>query len=332
MSWGAAMVASLLVVLPRPTLWVVALSPFLVRGGLVLFLVPIVVVPSPVNLATAFGPTITRIALSGLSPEFALIIAVAFATFLAWLLVGGWAAAIAERDLIAAVAVDEDLPRPDGAARPWPVQRPGRTWRIVVVRLAGHLPTVVALAWGALRLVQATYRELTVPSDVATPIALRVMAAVPDVVLGIVATWSLGEILGSLGARRIVLRGQSVDAAYLGAWADLLRRPVSAIATFVVPTAVLLLAIVPLGIGAGIAWDGLRVRLATGNTGFPIDVALVLIAFVAVWLAGLLVAGLLAAWRSAAGTLETLRGWGTFGGSVNRRPGDWLEREPSGRL
>ena len=43
MSWGAGLAASLLVVLPRPATWIVALASFLVRGGILLFLAPIVV-------------------------------------------------------------------------------------------------------------------------------------------------------------------------------------------------------------------------------------------------------------------------------------------------
>ena len=38
MSWGAGLAASLLVVLPRPATWIVALASFLVRGGILLFL------------------------------------------------------------------------------------------------------------------------------------------------------------------------------------------------------------------------------------------------------------------------------------------------------
>ena len=40
----------------RPGLWPVALAGFLARGGIVLFVAPVVVAPSLVALATFIGP------------------------------------------------------------------------------------------------------------------------------------------------------------------------------------------------------------------------------------------------------------------------------------
>lgn len=332
MSWGAGLIAALLIVLARPATWIVALAGFLVRGGLLLFLLPIVVLPSPVDLATSFGPTITAFVFGGLSPEMALVVAAIVAAFLAWLLIGTAIAGATERSLIEAVATDDDQPLADVARRPAASDLEGRVRRIVILRLAGHIPLALVLGWGSLRVVQATYRELTSPSDVLDPIAFRVLSAVPDAVIGIVAAWCLGEILGSLGARRLILRGQSLDNAYLGAWADFLRHPVAATATFVVPTVVLLLIVGPVAAASGVAWDGLRILLATDLTSSPLEILLVLVAFVGVWSAGLLVAGLLAAWRSAVWTLASVRARGTIGVTDSSHPGDWIDPEPSGSL
>ncbi len=297
MSWGAAMMASLLVVLPRPGTWVVALAAFLLRGGILVFLVPILVLPSAVGLATILGPTITAFWLGGLSFGFAAVVAAIFGGFFLWLVVGGWVAAITERDLIRAVAADEDL----GLGRhlpPVPAARQrGRIWRIVLLRLAGHVPLAVALGYGSMRLVQATYRELTLPSDVLTPIGWRVISAAPDAVIAIALAWTLGEVLGSLGARRLVLWGQSIDQAYVGAWADLVRRPLTTIATYVVPTAVLVVATGPIVVGAGAAWSMLRALLVEGRPGTEAAMAGTLLVFLGTWSAGLVLAGLLTAWR-----------------------------------
>jgi hypothetical protein len=332
MSWGAAMVASLLVILPRPTAWIIALAAFLVRGGLLLFLVPILVIPSPVGLATIVGPTLTAFWLGGMSLGFAAIVAGIFALFFAWLIVGGLVAAVTERELIGLVAADDELATTGAIPRLPPGRRRGRIWRIVIVRLAGHIPLAVALGYGSLRLVEATYRELTLPSDVLTPIAWRVLGAAPDAIAAIVLAWSLGEILGSLGARRLVLWGQSIDRAYIGAWADLLRRPVSTIATFVLPTIVLALVAGPIVLGAGLVWDALRVALAGQRPGDVLPIGLTTLAFVAIWSASLLVAGLVAAWRSAAWTVELVRTRGTFGGGTPQRPGEWTDPHPSGSV
>jgi hypothetical protein len=331
-SWGAGLAASLLVVLPRPGTWIVALAAFLVRGGIIVFLIPIVVLPSPVGLANIFGPTITTFWLGGVSVGFAAVVTAIFAAFFIWLVVGGWVAAVTERDLIELVAADEELGAGGAIPHPSTARRRGRIWRIVLVRLAAHVPLAVALGYGSLRLVQAAYRELTLPSDVVTPIAWRIVVAAPDAVIAIVVAWALGEILGSLGARRLVLWGQSVDAAYVGAWADLLRRPLTTLATFAVPTLVLGLVVGPVLLAAGVVWDALRTGLSGADAGDALLVLLTMLTFVAIWTAGLLLAGLAAAWRSAAWTVETVRTRGTYGALEHRQTGDWNDPEPSGSL
>ena len=67
------------------------------------------------------------------------------------------------------------------------------------------MPLGVALALGSIRLVFVTYRELTAPIDVATPIVIRVLRGSPEVVVAVVVTWMLAEIVGALAARRIAL-------------------------------------------------------------------------------------------------------------------------------
>ena len=69
------------------------------------------------------------------------------------------------------------------------------------------VPLGVALALGSIRLVFVTYRELTTPIDVATPIVIRVLRGSPEVVVGVVFTWMLAEIVGAVAARRIALDG-----------------------------------------------------------------------------------------------------------------------------
>jgi hypothetical protein len=331
MSWGAGLAASLLVVLPRPATWIVGLAAFLVRGGILFFVLPIVVVPSPVGLANILGPTITTFWLGGMSLGFATLVTVIFAGFFAWLVVGGWVAAVTERDLIELVVADEDLEAGGSIPSPSPVRRRGRIWRIVLLRLAAYVPLAVALGYGSLRLVQATYRELTAPSDVVTPIAWRVVAAVPDAVVLIAVTWVLGETLGSVGARRLVIWGQSLDRAYVGAWADLLRRPLSTLGTFALPMAVTAILVAPIILGAGALWEFLRSQLA-GSVDEAVVLLLTMLVFVATWLAALLVAGLTAAWRSAAWTVDAVRTRGTFGALADGSTGEWKRSEASGSL
>lgn len=329
MTRGAAIVAALLVVLPRPDIWAVALAGFLIRGGLLIFLIPIVVVPSPVGFANLVAPTLTTLVLGGVSPALAAAMAAIGLAALLWLLVGGWLAAATERDIIACVAADEEAV-PNAAARPTVAQ--GRAWRIVFARLAAAVPLAAALLWGSILIVQATYAELTGPSDVTVPIALRVVAAVPEVVALIFGAWVLSETLGALAARRLVLRGESLDSAFFGAWIDLLRRPVGSVVTFLVPTLALAVTVLPSLVAAGLAWDGVRTVMSLGQPGDGLRLVLGLLVFLLVWGVGLTVTGLIAAWRNAVWTVEVLRPRGTFGVPSRRRPGDTDEGEPSGTL
>jgi len=126
MSWGAGLAAALLVILPRPASWIVGLAAFLVRGGILLFLLPIVVLPSPVGLANILGPTVATFWLGGMSLGFATLVTAIFAAFFVWLIVGGWVAAVTERDLIELVVADDDLGAGGSIPNPSPVRRPPR--------------------------------------------------------------------------------------------------------------------------------------------------------------------------------------------------------------
>ena len=72
-TWAASMQAALAASLGRPRWWVLALAAFLVRGGIVVVLLPLVSLPSAPALATALAPTIEALALSRQSLEGALI-------------------------------------------------------------------------------------------------------------------------------------------------------------------------------------------------------------------------------------------------------------------
>jgi hypothetical protein len=101
--------------LGRPRLWPLGLASFLLRGGFVLYLVPIVVVPSTVGVATWVGPT--AITPGGPSERFTGIV-VAFVLFaVAWFVGGGLIAAAAEASLIRQVGDVDGNPEVDGWSR-----------------------------------------------------------------------------------------------------------------------------------------------------------------------------------------------------------------------
>jgi hypothetical protein len=88
---------------------------------------------------------------------------------------------------------------------------------------------------------------------------------------------------------------------------------------------VLVLVLVPSGLAAGSAWGA--ATEAIGRRADPVTVAIAVVLFVVLWVIGLILVGVVSAWRAAVWTVAEVAREGTFGVSPDRRPGDW---QPSG--
>ena len=324
MSLGAVLLSSLLATLAHPTAWPVALAGFLVRGGIVVFLLPIVALPSPAGISDRIAPTLSAAVLGGATMQLAVLFGSVAALAVALLLLLAWFAAATEAALVRdAPAWDELDP-----ARPVVAHRRGESGRILSARLVAHLPFAIALAWGGVRIVEATYRELSRPVDTATPIALRVLASVPEVIAVVVVTWVIGQIVGAMAARRVVLFGASTMGALRSAVAECLRRPIRVLGLFLVPALALLAVLLPTAAATSSTWE--RARIAIGQPVGAVEGILTVCAFVGLWLGGLVLVSMVCAWRAAAWTLDAEQR--TFGVSGPAHPGDWSEPEASGTL
>jgi hypothetical protein len=359
---GATLVASLLAVLERPATWPLALLGFLIRGGIVLVIAPIIVLPTAIGLANVVAPVLTSALLSGLTATVVLLVAAVGAAGMLWLIGGGLLAAAADDEgirWIAAADSAEGAVVADGAggadvagvagaadvagdpavagAAPSALhapnglsdlaRAPGHAWRILTVRLTAHLPLLLALTWGSTRIVAAAYREFTVPVDTVTPLVLRVLRAVPDAVAIVLIAWLIGEVVGGLASRYVVIGQQSPARALVSALGQVVRHPVRTLVQTVVPLAGLVLVLVPSAAAAAAAWTAIRVSLVDG---LPIALTLgAVLLLVVVWVGQLVLLGLVAAWRGAVWTVEVAR---TFGGVTARREGDWYPAVASGSL
>jgi hypothetical protein len=295
-TWGDALRAAVALLIARPGLVAVGLAGFLARGGLIAFILPFVAVPTVVGLGNFIGPT--QITASGPTAR------------LLWLIAGLVAAAVlalAIGTLVGAVA-DVALYRAAVASRPG--NRSGSRWstglvlRVVLIRLLAMVPLGLALAWSVNRIGLTVYRELILPQDMVTPMALRVLYETRDAIAILVATWLVGELIGGLAVRQHLGRGGSVPRSFGRAVIDLVRRPVTTIGGFGLGLAALLLALVPL---LGFAWLLLGgVRYAIGRDEITrLFAASVL--FVAAWGLALVVAGAIAAIRGLLGAFDALR-------------------------
>lgn len=296
MSSRAALADALLVTLATPATWPLALATFLLRGGLLLVVLPIVVLPSPVSLGNVLGPALTTVVLGGLPVDLAVGIGLVAFGVVAWIVVGGLIAGTLEAETVRFVAEQDEVAgsmipdRGDKAAVLVAI-------RVLGARLLAHAPTAIALIWGSTRLVGVAYRELTNPSDVVSPIAIRVLRGAPEVVVAVVVLWMFGEIVGGLAARRIVLADAGVRRALREAVLTTLRQPVAVLVRFLVPAAGLVVILLPAAAAASVTWAAVRGAM-TSAVG-PLGATLSVVLFVALWMVGLLLIGVTSAWRAA---------------------------------
>lgn len=317
MSVGATLVASFLAVLDRPSTWPLALAAFLVRGGWLVVIAPIVVLPTAVGVANVIAPLIEDVAFGRRTDELVRTILLLSLGIVVWVVVGGLVAAIAETEAVRRIAPDAE-PSLDRAPTGG-VTRPA--WRVVAVRLAAHVPFALALAWGASRIVAVGYRELTVPSDVTVPSALRIALGAPEAIAVIALTWLIGEAVGAIGARRVILGGDGAGGALRAASGRFLRAPLRPIVLALLSTAALAVTLAVTGLATGATWDALRSALAIEDP--PAVITGLVLVFVTLFIGGLVLVALTAAWRMAIWTFEAARdGGGTFGGGSASRSGD----------
>jgi hypothetical protein len=351
-SRSAAVLASLLVTLGRPTWWVLALSTFLVRGGLLLFLLPIVSIPSPLALSNVLAPLIVPVAFGRIGADVLLLAAVSAIAIFIWLVVGGWLAAAIELALIreaAGAAIDEGVVDGPSPTNELPPRQRDVAGGMLATRLVVGLPLAAAVGLGAVRIVAVTYSELTNPTDVAQSLPIRVALGATTEIAVIVAAWLVAELVGGIAGRRVALAGAGVWRALGSAVVDAVRRPRSFVAPWLLWSIVLWGVLAGLLVAARVTWDQAQAAMSASRPD-GIAIAAMLVVFVAVWLAGLSLAGLLAAIRTVGGTFEDLRASaqrdprtaghadggpddpGTFGASTHHRPGDWSVGDDGGSL
>ena len=330
---GSVLVTALQVTLARPPTWPLALGAFLLRGGLALVLVPIVVVPTPVGIGNLLGPALNAISLGAIPVGFIVACVGIGVGVLLWLGLGGWLAGILEAAgiaIVASAAAGDGSNAADGRGAAsgevadggdadWPAARDGA--RILACRLVCLVPVAIALALGSVRLVFVTYQELTLPSNTEMPIVLRVLRDAPEVPIALLVIWMSAEILAAVAARRVVLVGDGVWPALRWAIGSAGRRPLHAIARFWVPALVLALIVLAAGATSAAAWS--VVKDTVGPSPDPLQALVATVAFVALWLIGLALIAVATAWRAAVWTVAATAEAGTFGGSTDRRPGDW---------
>jgi len=303
MPWRSAMAAAFVVTLVRPASWAVGLAGFLAGGGILVFAWSIVVLPTPTGLQNALGTPLSKLVLGTPTPELIALIGLAVAGVLAVVACGLLAGAWAERqgiEMALEAAEDEGLI----ASRRDLRGAPGMG-RVALVRLASLAPVVVAAALAWQPLYDVTYRELILPAELLTPLPVRVIRAVPSLLAGIVVTWFLSDAAAAAGVRRLVMERRSVVAAWALGWGDLVRRPHRVLGTSLVGIGMLVLLAGPSMLAAVVGWTRVRDLVLSGQE--PVLALAAVLVWVSIWLGGLVLTAVAAAFRTAAATLEAVR-------------------------
>ena len=291
----------------------VALTGFLLRGGIVLLALPGLILPSVINIAGVTGVDVFSIAGTP-TPWLIELIVLAVVVTALWLVAAGLLGSVVDVWLVV-LALDPSHDR----RRRLPLPPTFVLVRLAAIRMVCLLPLAIAFAWAATRIFTEAYDELTTPSNLATPLALRVVLGAGDAVAVVAAVWMATETLAAIAVRREMLAGGGILRSLGGAAVQMIRRPVSTLLTVAVTyaTGAAATGLGLVAIATSFDWcriaarneDPIAIKLGIGQFATtrdfrPVAFVLAAVALVLAWAACLALAAVASTWRSAAFTNE----------------------------
>jgi hypothetical protein len=287
----AALVDAVDVTVGQPTLWLFGALGFLLRGGLLLLLVPLIALPSPVEVRLLIGDGLGSTGFSGgLMTTAAAVGAIVAAVLLGAMLV----LACLELWTFERTRGPELPARLVGGARRHLV-----SWLFTAQALALLLIAAATLPLIA-HATAVTYKEILLPGG-PEPLYLRVLDAVQPqlVVLGVAVV--AAELLSAVATRTILGRAFGVPVAiHRRRW-----RPLVALVGWTVSLGVLAPLLWTLATTS--RWVRATLLDSTGAGGEPAAPVLAVTLLVAVWAATLALAGFASALRGALWSMQELR-------------------------
>jgi hypothetical protein len=322
----------------------VALAGFLLRGGIVLLALPSVVLPSVIGIAGVTG--VDAISIAGQpTPWLIELIALAIVGAVVWLAAASLVGSLTDIWLIQ-MTLDSGG---DGRQGGIPLPKMPLLLRLAAIRMICLVPLAIALSWAATRIFNATYDELTTPSNLASPLPLRVVLAAGDAVAVVTVVWLASETIAAIAVRRELLAGGGVWRSVLGAAGQMVRRPISTLLTAAIShaTSAVAIGLALVGISTAFNWCRIAARnpvpiaiklgigdFSTTRDFRPVAFALATVAIAVAWFAALAIAAVTSAWRSAAFTNEVadaLPATSSRAGGATERSGLGLSVAPGER-
>lgn len=316
--WRSGLGAAVAVVAGQPASWLVGALGFICRGGIFLLALPIVVVPSPIQVRLLLGESVGSGGLTaGFFAGLAPLLGVAG-------LVGALALAlVAHAELVAferLVADPESIDQREGR-EPRSLSASER-WHLTASLFAVQVAAAVALFAAALPLAGAAYEvtvgELIRPSEGDGSLYSRVLAGVREPLLVLFAALVVIDIVSAVASRALLVRtfglGRRPERGPVRALAEALARAIreplrtigTALVAWVTSAIVLLPAIWALAVAADTARGAFLSSRAADPQMAPWLIVVTAV-LVAVWGVTLVLCGFVSALRAALWTSEALR-------------------------
>lgn len=272
----------------------------MLRGGLIVLLLPVVVLPTQIEVRLMLGGSLGS---NGFTPGFFVGVGAATVLSTGLVLVVLYGLVRLEAATFAQLSRDPELEiqlRVDPAAR---------VRDLFVVQALTLIALLLAAVPLAAALGQVTYDEILRPTSTA-PIYDRVLAQVMLPLTLLAVALPIVDTVSAAVTRRLLI-GKSVGSAVSGSIGTLVRRPLHFLASAAVAWLALAAVVAATDTALGIAWQATRAAFlrTTSIADMLTSTAPLIVAVLlsGVFLSGLAVCGYVAAFRNALWTITSLR-------------------------
>jgi hypothetical protein len=322
-SWRSAVGSALAVVAGQPSLWLLGALGFAGRGGLVLLALPIIVVPTPIEMRLLVG---SNLGSSGFSPAFYGMLAIGGALVALLAVAGLAAAAYAEMAAFERLAADpETAEQRKGRSAVTLENRPRRS--LFAGLLLIQLTALAALALAAMplaeTLVRSAYDEVQRPG-MGGSLYSRMLDDAGGPFFVLLAVLVLVEMVSAMASRRLLVASfglspsatgnfalpRALASAFGGALLQPLHSPLRTLLSLVAVWTASLAVLLPVGWAIQAVWLAVRsTYLGASSVSTPeamIGLIIVTPALAGIWAMALLLAGFAAALRATIWSVEAL--------------------------
>ncbi|MEP7159228.1 MAG: hypothetical protein ABI797_07355 [Chloroflexota bacterium] len=277
----------------RTDLWLLGTLSFCLRGGALLLLAPIIVLPTQVEVRLALGANLGS---SGLTPGFWTLFGVA--TLVTSLLALAALHGLARIEARAFIALT-------GEAR----GRPGLVTRLFIVQALTLIALLVVAVPLAASIGQATLDEILRPSGSGS-IYIRVLAQILPVLVVTAAFVPVIDTISAFTARELLL-GRPLRDSLRAGLSRLIHAPARSVGAALVAWLSLGLIVLTVCWALTVAWQATRAAFLASTSVSDLlarpDSLVVALLLTAVFVSGLALCGLVAAFRAALWTLASVR-------------------------